>query len=128
MPQQLTGGSRFLASALALALAFASSATCVAAVLQMAERQQQHACCHGVHRDCGDAIAAQKDCCAVQSADLARGASATQSVAAPALVVVHSLVGNTPSLTSPPVVTAFDPGVPRPSSSPTYLLVSAFRL
>jgi hypothetical protein len=128
MNRRLTRGSRLLASVMAVALALVSTATCLAAVVHMPE-QSQHACCHGMNQDCGtgDAMAAQKDCCAVPNADVARVSTTDQVVAPPALalslpfVFVPSAVPDAPGA-------ALDPGIPKPSSSPTYLLVSVFRL
>ena len=127
MAGQVTRGSRFLAAALAFALAVVSSATCFAAVVQMPD-PQQHACCAGMNQECGDSMAVQKDCCAVQSADIARLASAAQFIAVPALVVIGSHVAQPALVASVSLGAAFDPGAPKPSSSPTYLLVSVFRI
>jgi hypothetical protein len=128
MNQRLTRGSRLLASVIAMALAFVSSATCLAAVMQMPEKSQ-HACCKGMKQDCGsgDSMTVQKDCCVVQSADVAGLTTTAQAITASAsaistLVVFEPL----PAQASPGA--ALDPDIPRPSSSPTYLLVSVFRL
>jgi hypothetical protein len=81
-------------------------------------------------KDCGAEMAVQHDCCAVQSTDLARIATAERSVAVSVsfALIPYSIVSEPTSFTSRSPLAAFDPGIPRPSSSPTYLLVSVFRL
>jgi hypothetical protein len=125
MAERVTRRSRLFAGALALAVAFASSAICFVAAAQMAD-VQQHACCAGMSQDCGDSVSVQQDCCAVQSADLTAVARAAQSAAVPVVVNVVVL-DQQPRVMLPPA-RAFAPGVPKPSSHPTYLLVSLFRL
>src|SRR5688500_9150516 len=92
MNQRLTRESRLLASVIAMALAFASTATCLAAVMQMPE-MAQHASCHGMKPDAGSAKlnAAPKDCCEVRNADVARVTSTDPIVTAPALVLITPL-------------------------------------
>jgi hypothetical protein len=128
MKQRLTRGSRLLASVIALALAFVSTATCLAAVMQMPE-MAQHASCHGMKPDAGNAKlnAAPKDCCAVRNAEVARLTSSDPVVTAAALVLVTPLAFEPLPVQDAPGA-ALDPGIPKPSSSPTYLLVSVFRL
>jgi hypothetical protein len=120
-------GSRLLASVLAMALAFMPTATCLAAIIHMPE-QSQHACCHGMNQDCGsgDSMAAPNDCCAVPNADVARR-TIGQTVTAPAVALSMPFVF-VPSPVQDSPGAALDPGIPKPSSSPTYLLVSVFRL
>jgi hypothetical protein len=126
MTQRLTRGSRLLASVIALALAFASTATCLAAVMQMPEKSQ-HACCHGQDCGSGDSMAPLNDCCSVPNADVARLTTPGQAVAAQALAVTMPFVFEPLPVQDSPGA-ALEPGVPKPSSSPTYLLVSVFRL
>ena len=126
MCQQRPRGSRLVASLIAMALAFASSATCLAAVLE--RPQQAHpACYEGMKQDWGSAesTAMQKDCCAVQSADVARLTTTAQAVTASA-TALSTLCVFEPLQSSPGA--ALDPGIPKSSTAPTYLLVSVFRL
>ena len=116
--------SRVVVCAVALAIAFASAATCLAAVMQMPD-MQQHACCASMGQDCGHdggTTAVQEDCCAVQNADVARLGSAGLVT----LPVVASILLPEPMRAAPDAVTAFDP--PKASSTPTYLIVSSFRI
>ena len=124
MAEHLTRRSRLLAAALALALACASSVVCFVAAVQMAAAEQ-HACCAGMNQKCGDSVSVQQDCCAVQSADLTGLARAPQAAAGP--VTISAELEQQPRVTPPPAA-AFDAGVHRRSSHPTYLLVSVFRL
>ena len=126
MAEQVTRRTRSLAAALALALAFASSATCLVAAAQMADAQQ-HACCAGMNQDCGDSVSAQQDCCTIQSSELTALERAAQSAAAVRVVISIIALEQQRRVTLSPV-TAFEPGVPKPSSHPTYLLLSVFRL
>jgi hypothetical protein len=128
MNKRLTRGTRLLAGVIAIALAFVSTATCLAAAMQMPE-MAQHASCHGMKPDAASAKlnAAPKDCCAVQNADVARLTTTDPVVTAPALVLITSL-GFEPLPVKEAPGASLDPGIPKPSSSPTYLLVSVFRL
>ena len=114
-----------LVGAVALAVALVPVASCLAASVQPSESHQL-ACCAGMTQGCGDSMTTQNDCCAVQSTDVVRLGSASQS--GRPLVLVTSTIVTEPA--SPAVVTpaAFGSGIPKPSSSPTYLLVSVFRL
>ena len=127
MTQRLTCGSRLLASVVAIALAFASTATCLAAVMQTPETS--HHACEGMKQDSAGAgsMAVQKDCCVVQSAEFARLSKTAQAVVAPASSLILPLVLD-PLWAHGTRAAALDPGIPKPSSSPTYLLVSVFRL
>ena len=127
MDRQLTRGSRLLAGVIAMALASVPTATCLAAVTQMTETSH-HACSDGMRQAGGSAnsTALEKDCCFVHSAELARLTTA-QAVAASAPVLGTPIVVEPPPTYHSPGA-ALDPGVPKPSSSPTYLLVSVFRL
>ena len=117
--------SRLVPGVLALVMAFVSSATCLAAVL-LGDKSERHACCAGISEACTDGtMTAQEDCCAVQSADRARVASTlfvvvTSVATCPA--AVHSATGSVGR------GTAFEPGIPKPSSSAPYLLHSVFRI
>jgi hypothetical protein len=81
-----------------------------------------------MNQDCdsGDSMATPNDCCAVPNAEVARRTTG-QTVTAPAVALSMPFVFEpSPSQDSPGA--ALDPGIPKPSSSPTYLLVSVFRL
>jgi hypothetical protein len=127
MNQRLTRGSRLLASVIAMALAFVSTATCLAAVMQMPEISH-HACSEGMKPDSGSAdfMTVQQDCCVVQSADVARLKTAEAVSASASALSTPFVFEPLPVYRSP--AAALDPGIPKPSSSPTYLLVSVFRL
>ena len=127
MNPRLALGPRLLASAIAIALALVAPVTCLAAVMQMPETSH-HASCHGMKKDGASvgSIAAKKDCCAIPNAEVARFTSTDQVLTPPASAL------STPFVFEPLPVqdcgAALDPGVPKPSSSPTYLLVSSFRI
>ena len=127
MKYRLTRASRLLASVIAIALAFVSTATCLAAVMQMPERSH-HACHEGMKQDSGgaDSMTMQQDCCLVQSADVARLTTAQAVTASASALTTPIACEPLPVYRSP--AAALDPGVPKPSRSPTYLLVSVFRL
>ena len=128
MNHGFTRGSRLLASAIAMAVALVSSATCLATVMQMPE-QARHACCQGMEHDCGSAgsVTVAADCCAVQSGDVAPLTTTTEAIRGSATsLITASLFEPVPLQGSPGA--ALDPGIPKPSAAPTYLLVSVFRL
>ena len=131
MNRQATRSSRLLAGVLALALASVSAATCLAAVVQMSEKH--HACCEAMGH-CSDGggdsetTPAKIDCCAVQSAEAGRLATGAQAITVAASLLAESPVVEPSSFAPISATGAFDPGVPKPSSSPTYLLVSSFRI
>jgi hypothetical protein len=127
MTQRFTRGSRLLASVIAMALAFVSTATCLAAVMQMPEGSH-HACSEGMKQESGSAnsTTVQKDCCFVQSAEFARLTTAQAVTASASALSTPFVFEPLPVYRSP--AAALDPGIPKPSSSPTYLLVSVFRL
>ncbi|HEY5619892.1 MAG TPA: hypothetical protein VIK60_18265 [Vicinamibacterales bacterium] len=117
---------RLLTWVLALAFALVSSATCILNT-QMTEAQK--ACCAAMNHDCG-AMAVKQDCCATEVQSLTHfiaGAPAFQ-LAAPAPVVMDVAFSEPPLAAHFSASAAFDPSAPNPSSSPTYLLVSVFRL
>jgi len=120
--------SRFLAGGLAFALSIVSSAICFAAIVQM-EDTQQHASCASMGHESSSPKTTQLDCCIAQSAQFAGLAPGTGApvVAQPVLM---SVVDTAPQSLVPalPALSALDPDVPKPSSTPTYLLVSVFRL
>jgi hypothetical protein len=124
MFRSLTRGSRLLAGALAFALALVAPATCLAAVVQMPEGLSPP-CCHAGKECDDDALAARTDCCAVQGADVALRENGAK-VVAPTASVLAPVVPALVALISTPV--SFDPDVSRPPGSPTYLLISVFRL
>ena len=113
--------SRVLAAAVALAVALVSPAVCLAAAESSAAH---HACCDGMKEDCGsDAMAVQKDCCAVDGADVGLLASA----GAPSPTLVATVVDQ-PLPPGPSPIATPGPRVSQYSSRPTYLLVLALRL
>jgi hypothetical protein len=75
---------------------------------------------------CNDSMAEQRDCCLVQSADLAGIARASQS--APSLVLLGEIVIEPPSPATVAHAAVSDPGVPIGTPPPTYLLDSVFRI
>ena len=127
MVKMMRRTGRSITWALALALAVVSSATCV---LGADMTQAQKACCAAMDRDCG-AMAVKQDCCAYD-AQTGNGLTALPPpislLAPPALVAMdvpptapeHEIDLRTPA--------AFDAGAPNPSTRPTYLFVSVFRL
>lgn len=113
---------------LALALVVVSSATCL---LNAEMTEAQKACCAAMSHDCG-AAAVTHDCCATESQSLAGFAAGPPvfqfAAPAPALVAADLVAAEPPPAARVNPSTAFDSGAPNPSSSPTYLLVSVFRL
>ena len=127
MTRQPTRASRFLALALAFALASVSPAICFAATLQTEERQQHASCPMG--QESHSPETAKLDCCIGQSPQFA---GITQDTVAP-LVAAAAVVGvitATPESLNPALsaLPTFDPELSKPSRTPTYLLVSVFRL
>lgn len=126
MVRSMRRARRCLGWALSLALTVVSPLTCVVGAQAT---QAPHACCAAMDHDCGG-LAVKQDCCAATDthspAGLTSGSSTVQ-VAAPALVAVD-LVDTEPSVARLAPPAAFDSGTPHPSSNPTYLLVSVFRL
>lgn len=127
MPRQLTTRSRFLVGALALTLAVAPSATCLAAVSQIPDTHRQ-ACCAAMEGDCGSATTLQHDCCAAQNPQFAglAPAPATRLLAPPAALI--SLLLTLESSGLPTRRSPIDADVSVPSSAPIYLLASVFRI
>jgi len=103
-----------------------SSATCVLGA-DMTEAQK--ACCAAMNHDCG-AMALEQDCCVTDSPNLAGLTSAPpiSVLAPPALVAVNSIEPAPEPTVSFFASAVFDVGAPKPSSRPTYLFVSVFRL
>ena len=120
--------SRFLAGGLAFALSIVSSSVCVAAILQMEDTQQHTSCASMVHES-DSPKTTQLDCCIAQSAQFA-GLAPDSDAPVVAPPVVMSLVDATPQALVPALraLSALVADVPKPSSTPTYLLVSVFRL
>ena len=120
--------SRFLAGGLAFALSIVSSAICVAAILQM-EDTQEHASCASMGHESGSPKTTQLDCCIAQSAQFAGLAPDTGAPVVPQPVVMSFVDAPRQSLVPAlPALSALDTDVPKPASTPTYLLVSVFRL
>ena len=112
---------------MAFTLAIVSSAVCFAGILQTQE-SQEHASCPMGHKPASPETA-KLDCCIGQSPQFA---GITQGTVEPpvAAAAVDSMITATPELQIPvpPVLRAFDPDVSQPSRTPTYLLVSVFRV
>jgi hypothetical protein len=124
MVRSLTRTGRWATWALALALAVLPSATCLMGA-EMTEAQKT--CCAAMNHDCGE-MAVQQDCCSATAPGLVVAAGSPVShLTPPALVVVNIITAPEP-VASFLESSAFDAGAPQPSSRPTYLLVSAFRL
>jgi hypothetical protein len=121
-----TRPSRLLSGFLALALASLSSAICFAATSQM---QAQQEICSAMSHETGSGSATAQDCCAAQNPEFAglAPAASVRLIAAPALAI-GVMPPAPPILIAPPGLIAFDSGVPKASSPPTYLLVSSFRI
>ena len=125
MARQLPRASRLLAGVTALALAFVSSATCLAATPQMPDTQQ-HACCAAMG-DCGSAKTTMQDCCPGQSPAFAGLVPIVASnLGTPSTVLVSIIAADV--LAPRPQPAAFDRAISPPSRTPTYLLDSVFRL
>ena len=126
MARRMSRTGRFVTWALALALAVVSSATCI---LGADVTEAQKACCAAMNHDCGDK-GVEQDCCLVDSPNL-QGLTSGPLVAPlvpPALVALNTLAAE-PQLTAAFFGSAaLDAGAPKPSSTPTYLFVSVFRL
>jgi hypothetical protein len=112
---------------LALALAMVSSVTCVV----KAQTTEAHkACCAAMRHDCGQTSVTQ-DCCATNPQSLTGFAArppAFQFAAASVPVAVDVVAGEPPVVARLNPSAAFHSGAPNPSSRPTYLFVSVFRL
>lgn len=122
MNRRMFTTSRLAAGALILAFAVVSSATCLAAALDM-PRAEQHACCAAMTAGCGSAPALDDECCAVSQPVL----SAIQ----PFTPVTPTAVGSSLSLqpaAMPTVSVGCDPDVSYPVGPPTYLVDSVFRI
>lgn len=126
MARSMKRTGRFLTWAMALALAVVSSATCVlGAEMTLAQK----ACCTAMDHDCG-AMAVEQDCCVADSPSLVglKSAPPISVLAPPALVMVNCIAPEPEPTASFFASAVLDAGAPKPSSSPTYLFVSVFRL
>jgi hypothetical protein len=126
MIRRIPLSSRVFTGALALALAVVSSAICVL----NAEMTETHkACCVAMNHDCG-ATAVTQDCCATEPQSLTgfTAGSPAFRFAAPIPVAVDVVAGEPPLVARVNPAAAFDSGAPNPLHSPTYLLVSVFRV
>jgi hypothetical protein len=119
--------SPLLAGGMAFTLSILSSAICLAATLQMEDRQQHASCAMG--HESGTPETTQLNCCIAQSPQFAGVAPDTAALLVASVAVV-SPVDATPEsfVMALPALPAFDPDVSKPSRTPTYLLVSVFRL
>ena len=119
--------SRLLAGGLAFTLSILSSVICFAATVQM-EDPQQHASCAMGHES-GSPETTKLDCCIAQSPQFAGVAPDTAAVPVASAAIVSPVDAPPESFVmAVPALPAFDPDVSKPSSTPTYLLVSVFRL
>ena len=93
------------------------------------EDTQQHASCASMGHESGSPDTTKLDCCIGQSPQFA-GIAPDTGAPVVAQPVVMSFVHAAPQSLVPalPGLSALDPEVPKPSSTPTYLLVSVFRL
>ena len=120
--------SRLLTTALAAALAMASSLTCLAGTLGTSHESELHACCVAMGHDCGRATTRlERDCCAAMSPARAGLIPSAQDLGRPAAdAVTTPIVGDVPiPLPAPSRPERTVRGSP---DTPTYLLVSVFRL
>ena len=92
------------------------------------EDTQQHASCAMGHES-GSPETTQLECCIAQSLQFAGVAPDTAALLVASAAVVSPVDATPESFVMPvPALPAFDPDVSKPSSTPTYLLVSVFRL
>lgn len=117
---------RPVAWALMLTFAAVVSTECLMAS-EMTEAQK--ACCAAMKHDCGSA-SVERDCCAAESHDLAGLVSTTPTSLLVALPLVATILTATePALaTSVRVSAAAHSDASKPSSRPTYLFISVFRI
>lgn len=114
---------RYLAGAVVLVLTLLSPAMCLAGAV---EEAPDVLCLMGMAEDAGEPTA-KLDCCAAQSPANAALTAQTVLVAPP--VPTASLVEMADLPSSPPqIVNAIEAGAPKISRTPTYLLVSFFRI
>jgi hypothetical protein len=133
MTRSVIGATRFLASAVALALAVVSSLTCFIGAAQMTAGIPQvaaprHACCGDMTEGCSTTAAASvqpDDCCTTQAPSTA-ALSPDRSL--PPLAVVAIVVVVPPPAAILRDSRTFDVDVLASSSPPTYLLDSVFRI
>jgi hypothetical protein len=126
MVQEMRMARRLSGWVLTFALALVPCATCL---MGAQPTDAQMACCAAMHHHC-DGMSVERDCCLATSPNpLAPSASVSPSshLAVPPLVVVNTIAEPEPphsGFTS----SVFDVRAPKPSSRPTYLFVSVFRL
>ena len=114
---------RFVATGIAIVLALLSPTMCLAGTLQ---ESAEALCLMRMAQDSGKTTA-RWDCCEAQSPANAALTGQTVLVAPP--VLLAPLLGAAPLPSSPPhIVGAIEPGIPKISRTPTYLLVSLFRI
>ncbi|MGH9258063.1 MAG: hypothetical protein ACRD3C_26175 [Vicinamibacterales bacterium] len=126
MVRGLRSGSQSLTWVLAFALALVPSAMCV---LSADMTEAQRACCAAMNHDCGG-MAVKQDCCPSEAQSLVGFTSGPPpfQIVAPTPVVVTIAAREPLRVVRVSPSAALDSGAPSPSSSPTYLLVSVFRL
>ena len=111
--------------ALVLALASVPSVVCLAGSWQTSQQDEcTKAMAHG-----GDSNAKRLDCCVADAPNFDVSLASVAAVPPPSLTLVAaSLFGVTPSADHLPSSRIPEPVVPKPSSTPTYLLDSVFRI
>ena len=119
---------RLLTTALAVALAIASSLTCLAGTLGTSQESELHACCVAMGHDCGSATTRlERDCCAAMSPAFAGLIPSAPDAGQPAAAAVTTfIVGDVP--VPSPALSRPERAVRGSPETPTYLLVSDFRL
>ena len=119
---------RLSTTALAFALALASSLTCLAGTLGTSHESELHACCVAMGHDCGSATTRlERDCCAAMSPTFAGLISAPPVIEPPAVNAVTALAVAEGPIASP-APSHPERTVRGSPDTPTYLLVSVFRL
>ena len=119
---------RLSTTALAFALAIASSLTCLAGTLGTSHQSEFHACCVAMGHDCGSATTRlDRDCCAAMSPTFAGMISASPIIEPPAVnAVTAQIVADAVTAAHAPLHS--ERTIRSSPDIPTYLLVSVFRL
>jgi len=111
--------------ALVIALASVPAVVCLAGSWQTSQQDEcTKAMAHGGHSN-----AERLDCCVADAPNFDVSLASVASVPSPPLTLVAArLFGMTPSADQLNLSAAPEPIVPKPSSTPTYLLDSVFRI
>ena len=119
---------RLLTTALAFVLALASSLTCFAGTLGTSHQSELHACCVAMSHDCGSATTRlELDCCGAMSPAFAGLLASAPELSGPASDAVIAPV-ITDTRLAWPAASRPERAVRGSPDTPTYLLVSVFRL